>query len=370
MDCPRTVGQSRLNCFFIFVISLVLFLTPVVSEANPYPVPMFISEFSVDSASSEKIELFIWDNGYGLENLDGFYVQTNTGTFPLINGIVVPDTGYVVLSDSSCVDGFHLSDASGYVDIFDQYDFSWDHVEYGTYPQSMVPAPLPGQSVSARIELGEYGYYHDYFYIDGTPTFGAENDTQGSLGHLEGTVTDSAGGWPVQGASVETSHGGFATTNASGLYSLDVISGYQTVIVSAAEYKSDTSSANEVCVLIDSTVTYDVELRPAAGVRPGDGAGPSLPGSFSLSQNYPNPFNPSTTITYDVKLKSHVSIWVFDTRGRLIRKLVDEEKESGSYSVEWNGRDDPGRSVSSGVYLYVMKIGETIENRRKMILLK
>ncbi len=75
---------------------------------------------------------------------------------------------------------------------------------------------------------------------------------------------------------------------------------------------------------------------------------------FELEQNYPNPFNPSTTIKYRVPEYTNVSIIVYNVLGKEIRRLVSEYKEAGIYQVEWDGRDNEGRQVASGMYFYQM----------------
>jgi len=97
----------------------------------------------------------------------------------------------------------------------------------------------------------------------------------------------------------------------------------------------------------------------------------SLPKAFSLAQNVPNPFNPSTRISYMVSegVLVQVILKVYDLRGRLIRYLVDQQQQAGSYSVFWDGTDNTGRRVSSGVYLYRMQSGDFMQTR-KMVLLK
>jgi len=95
--------------------------------------------------------------------------------------------------------------------------------------------------------------------------------------------------------------------------------------------------------------------------------------SFSITQNYPNPFNPSTTIQYDIPEGSGivlVEINIYDVRGSLIKKLLDEKKDPGSYSVNWNGHDSSGQQVSSGIYLYRMQIDHDLVTIKKMVLLK
>ena len=101
-----------------------------------------------------------------------------------------------------------------------------------------------------------------------------------------------------------------------------------------------------------------------------------LPTDFALEQNYPNPFNPITTIRFtlsDARRNTqdarHTTLKISNLLGQEVRTLVDEEKEPGYYSVTWDGRDNEGTEVTSGVYFYRLKSGEFIETRR-MILLK
>ena len=96
-----------------------------------------------------------------------------------------------------------------------------------------------------------------------------------------------------------------------------------------------------------------------------------LPKAFALGQNFPNPFNPSTTISYDVPEGNEVMVRlsVYNIRGQLISTLVNEVKTEGSYQVQWDGSDNNGRQVSSGVYFYRIQAGE-FGKTRKMVILK
>ena len=129
----------------------------------------------------------------------------------------------------------------------------------------------------------------------------------------------------------------------------------------------------EVTGLAVNQVITVIEDTTLAGIGRGAGAtSASLPRVFSLSQNYPNPFNPSTTIRYDIpggSVTVPVRLLVYDIRGRLVRKLVDRDREPGRYQVHWDGRDDRGASVSSGVYLYRIEAGE-FKSIRKMVLVR
>lgn len=92
-------------------------------------------------------------------------------------------------------------------------------------------------------------------------------------------------------------------------------------------------------------------------------------GDYYLSQNYPNPFNPSTTIQFRITKLQRVKIEIYDVTGRLIKELLNEEKNPGVYSVNWDGKDNAGNTVSSSVYFYRIKSGDFSE-AKKMILLK
>ncbi len=120
------------------------------------------------------------------------------------------------------------------------------------------------------------------------------------------------------------------------------------------------------------TTVYSFNVEEPMGV--GDGSpGQGLPVAFSLGQNYPNPFNPSTTLSFEIPgiegERSLVSLKIYDLRGRCVRTLVDSELPAGSHSVQWDGRNELGEQVSSGIYLYSLRAGdETFA--RKMTLVK
>ena len=97
-----------------------------------------------------------------------------------------------------------------------------------------------------------------------------------------------------------------------------------------------------------------------------------MPLQFALDQNYPNPFNPSTSIRYTVdsrQASAPITLRVYNIRGQLVRVLVDGEVEPGNYQVVWDGRNDKGEDVSSGIYFYRMNT-ETFTKNRRLILIK
>lgn len=93
---------------------------------------------------------------------------------------------------------------------------------------------------------------------------------------------------------------------------------------------------------------------------------------FRLLQNYPNPFNVETRIRYSLPSgvrTQRVKLAIHDPLGRLIKVLVDEEKSTGEYLNTWNGKDNHGRPVSSGIYIYSVDYGD-IKMSRKLLLLR
>lgn len=90
---------------------------------------------------------------------------------------------------------------------------------------------------------------------------------------------------------------------------------------------------------------------------------------FVLYSAYPNPFNPSTTIRYELSNSSRITLKVYNIIGETIKTLVDDFQSPGEKSVVWDGTNDQGKSVGSGVYLYQLQAGNEIKTK-KMTLLK
>ena len=90
---------------------------------------------------------------------------------------------------------------------------------------------------------------------------------------------------------------------------------------------------------------------------------------YSLEQNYPNPFNPSTVITYQLPVDSRVDLVIYNALGQKVRTLLSGQQRVGQHELTWDGRNDEGQLVSSGVYFYQLKAGE-YQQVKKMMLLK
>jgi hypothetical protein len=141
----------------------------------------------------------------------------------------------------------------------------------------------------------------------------------------------------------DTLQRGATLVDADGLVKVDSITVYR--------------EPNQVRIIFTTTTPTSVDEK--------DGG---LPTQFWLHQNYPNPFNPSTTISYSVAKAGEVELTVYNQLGQTVRSLFSGHKVAGEYSLNWDGRDDTGRFVSSGQYFYRLKVEEVVQSRRMLFL--
>jgi len=94
----------------------------------------------------------------------------------------------------------------------------------------------------------------------------------------------------------------------------------------------------------------------------------SLPSSFLLEQNYPNPFNPESVIEYQLPRSSDVEISIYNLKGQKVTTLIRANQPAGFLKIIWNGKDESGRTVASGVYLYQLKAGDLVETKKMTLL--
>jgi DNA-binding beta-propeller fold protein YncE len=93
-----------------------------------------------------------------------------------------------------------------------------------------------------------------------------------------------------------------------------------------------------------------------------------MPTSFDMAQNYPNPFNPTTTIKYQLPKVSDVKLVIYNILGQQVRTLLNGQIEAGYHSVVWDGRNETGQSVASGIYIYRFEAGDFQKTMKLLIL--
>ena len=132
-------------------------------------------------------------------------------------------------------------------------------------------------------------------------------------------------------------------------------------------WASDPAAAARIIPLLEDgdglrgqlELNLDVDVVTAAADDPH-----GLPTVMALHQNYPNPFNPLTTIRYQLRMAAMVQVDVISADGRLVRKLESGQRDAGYHTLNWNGRDQGGRDVPSGVYIYRLQAGGVTEARK------
>jgi predicted extracellular nuclease len=125
-------------------------------------------------------------------------------------------------------------------------------------------------------------------------------------------------------------------------------------------------------IFLYSFGTHKIEIRNLGDIGTVTGvenAVTAQPLRFALEQNYPNPFNPETRLYFQLPVAEDVKLIVYNTRGQIVRNLVDHRYESGNHIVNWDGRDNAGNLAPTGVYIYRIKAGDYIA-ARKMTLVK
>lgn len=105
-------------------------------------------------------------------------------------------------------------------------------------------------------------------------------------------------------------------------------------------------------------IDFKPEFTPGLVELSSGPGGAALPKEYALNGNFPNPFNPKTRIAFALPKASKVNLEIYNILGQKVRTLVNGDMEAGFQSVEWNGTDDNGTGVSSGVYLYKLKANE------------
>ena len=131
-------------------------------------------------------------------------------------------------------------------------------------------------------------------------------------------------------------------------------------------YEFNTSSWEQLTSPNDYTLYMRATVQAVTGVYD---ISTEVPSEFSISQNYPNPFNPSTSISYSLPKAEYVTLYVYDITGKQIAELVSGMQNPGKYTITWNGKNNFGSSVSSGIYFYKIKAGN-FNKTYKMNLIK
>ncbi len=181
-------------------------------------------------------------------------------------------------------------------------------------------------------------------------------------GGISGTVTFAGNDDPVGGIQVSIlgQPSIMTITDSLGFYSLEIINpGSYDIYFEDPMLVYDEDTVTNVTVGYDIYTDIDLALDFWTGIDDND----NLPGSFALKQNYPNPFNATTTIEYNIKQDSRVTLDIYDILGRKVVTLVDEDQNAGAHRVVWKAG-----SSASGMYFYRIHAGDEVEQKSMMLL--
>ena len=138
---------------------------------------------------------------------------------------------------------------------------------------------------------------------------------------------------------------------------------------------NDPIESIEIATFLQGTFYLDeIQLLPDVMTEPWrltavqESRDSALPSAFALQQNYPNPFNSGTVIRFDLPKPGETELSVYNLVGQKVVSLVNGVREAGSYSLRWDGRNDVGQSLASGVYFYRLQAEEQSETRKLLLL--
>jgi probable HAF family extracellular repeat protein len=283
------------------------------------------------------------------------YRWTQTGGLENLGNLGTNNSGAnAVSSDGSVIVGYSYDPSN------DPYAFRWINgtgmQKIGTYYSFALGVSGDGLTATG-FETGSAGLYRAFRWtqIGGFEFNIAGNFSQGNAVSGDGSliVGDNAGG-------------AFRFSTAGGLEELNQV--YASLLTSGSDLYTalDISSDSQYIVgygLNGITGQDEGYLLAVSGTSSVDES-QSNPGNFVLYQNYPNPFNPSTTIKFQVPNSSFVNLKVFDILGNEVTTLVNEEKATGNYEVNFEAK-----VLSSGIYFYKLQAGSFVETK-KMIMIR
>jgi hypothetical protein len=191
------------------------------------------------------------------------------------------------------------------------------------------------------------------------------------------SAPDVAAGTPLPGVHVVAQNGqgdvvGYGITDDAGTYTIESLPAGQLSVV--VDHEGYASSQGTIAIGTDgqpASADFTLQLATPTSVS---NAGPT-PMNYALEQNYPNPFNPSTRISFSIPIQSTVTLRIYNLLGQEVTTLINEMKTPGNYISFWNGKDNAGNIVASGLYFYRLQAtsttgGQEFVQMRKMVLLK
>lgn len=350
----------RVLIFFVFAFS-ICFL-----GANPI-VPAVLSELYFEDGSWI-LEIYDYYQIFELLDLNGAYLTTSAGTAYFNNGISFNSNMVFVVDESDLQESLPINPEGDNI-IFAKDPEIFDQISFG----SNVNPPNASQSLARMIVYYGPPLYSEGFRLvkENQPSIGYDPFTISSYGTFTGYVFDSLY-YPVENVQLEYNPGlGYyfpqIITDENGHFETELpgMNYIFTIHLAALASLPDTT----ITIEPDSIHTYEFVFENYVH---SDDHEVELPSSFYELTNSPNPFNPSTEINFNLttEITENTEIQIFNSKGQQIKQLVSDQLSAGQNTITWDGDDENGKPVSSGVYFYKLVSEKKELAANKMLLLK
>lgn len=217
----------------------------------------------------------------------------------------------------------------------------------------------PTNSNNVLLAFGNYNFLNLWYTTDGGATW---TDVEGNLAGPSGPSVRWATIFYVDGAQqvfIGTSIGLLSTATLNGsstVWTQEAPAEIGNILIAMMDYREDDRT---LAVGTHARGVFSTQFDSPVGV----GEPREVPGEFMLAQNYPNPFNPSTHFDFTIADFGLVTLTVHDMLGREVATLVNEEKQPGTYTVNWNAK-----GLASGMYLYNLQAGDFVATKKLLLL--
>ncbi|HGY56905.1 MAG TPA: T9SS type A sorting domain-containing protein [Caldithrix abyssi] len=304
----------------------------------------------------------IQDSSAGITTVNNcrvIWLEGNMDADPLF---VDPDAGdYTLSSSSPCIDAGIDSFNYGGINInFEQEDYFGLAPDMGAFeyvePVQVYPGDTDNNGLVNAADILPIGIYL------GTSGLARNNTSIEWIPH-------EAELWPRRAAT-------FADTDGDGLVSLSdinaiILNWNRTHAENGRAYPAETTNIKQyaenfrqIYNQLDSNDEIELQIR----LHIQEVIGIGVPEKMEVAQNYPNPFNPETKIVYKLPKNENIELTVFNIRGQRVRTLLKKQQWAGTYEARWDGTDDKGQPVSSGIYFYRLTAGGQSQIRRMVLI--
>jgi len=332
---------------------------------------------AIYTSSSSDLRLESTCGSVGIES-DSFYNSLPDG-IPItpINSSPSNPLGYFLPTSDWKLYMSGAEDTSLYVTLFgDRSVINYERIGVCDVDEERLIVPEGGDSLWIENPGSNTREYTLDFTMDDAPT-----EFTFRVSHFSGSAHDSVLFSAAPDGNLQIDNHGDATTYdleitklsemmLDTVYHADILIGER----SAQRIPSNWSDYEDSLIIrIDHNLSGDfldsIILINYPTAAESDQGSVIVPNAMTLGQNYPNPFNPNTRIEYSIPRASRVTIVVFNLLGQKVRTLVNEEIAAGSYAIEWDGTNEAGYEVTSGVYFYRLS-SDGSELTKKMLLVR